>query len=192
MVLGVSGSPRLGGNSEILLDQVLEGAQSVGAIAEKVILSNLEIAPCKSCDPAPNDGNCQVQDDMQMLYSQIKEADIIIVASPIFFGSITAQTKIMIDRFQCFWRAKYELKIDIDLEPKTGAFLCVQAARKKEFFRNADEIVRNFFATIDAEYKEGIFCEGVDVRGSITKNPKVLERAFKLGQELINDRINNK
>ena len=185
VVLGISGSPRLGGNSEILLDRVLEGAQSVGAIVEKIILNNLEIAPCQSCDLAPTDENCLVNDDMQMIYAQIKEADIIIISSPIFFGSLTAQVKIMIDRFQCFWRAKHFLKLDIDSKSKTGTFLCIQAMHKKNHFRNAEEIVRNFFATVGVKYEEGIACEGIDEKGSIAKKPKVLEQAFKLGQSLI-------
>ena len=109
-VLGINGSPRIGGNTDILLDKVLEGAESRGAQTEKVILNRLKFSPCQECENMRDDGTCLVEDDMQPLYKKIGEADAIVLASPIFFGSLSAQTKMMVDRFQCLWRAKYILK----------------------------------------------------------------------------------
>lgn len=186
-VLGIGGSPRIGGNSDILLEQVLEGAKSAGAKVDKVILNSLKISPCQECAEMPNDGSCSIDDEMQSVYKKIQEADIVILASPVFFGSLSAQTKIMIDRFQCLWRAKYVLKNGPPLKKKSGVFICVEASKREDFLQNAKSIVKNFFATIDADYKEELFCPGLDEKGSVLKHPDILQKAFDLGKNLCQD-----
>jgi len=183
-ILGINGSPRIGGNTDILLDKVLEGARSRGAKTEKVVLNGLKFSPCQECENLRDDGSCIIEDDMQPLYQKIKEANGIILASPIFFGSLSAQTKMMIDRFQCIWRAKYVLKIDIFKKKKIGGFVSVEASTREDFFDNAKSIVKNLFKTINVSYKEELFCSGVDEKGSILKHPEVLKKAFELGQSI--------
>ena len=99
-ILGINGSPRIGGNTDILLDKALEGAKDKGAVIEKIILNTFKFSPCQECENIKDDGTCIVEDDMQIIYKKIEEADAVILASPIFFGSLSAQTKMMIDRFQ--------------------------------------------------------------------------------------------
>ncbi len=172
----------MGGNSDILLDKVLEGAKNKGAKIEKVTLNNLKFSPCQECDKLRDDGSCIIEDDMQPLYKKIREADALVLASPIFFGSLSAQTKMMIDRFQCLWRAKYILKKDILEKRKEGYFISIEASARKDFFDNAKSIVKNFFVTIGASYKEEFFCTGIDEKGSILKHLDFLKKAFELGE----------
>jgi multimeric flavodoxin WrbA len=185
-VLGINGSPRIGGNTDILLDKVLEGAKTKGAKTEKVILNTIKFSPCQECENIRDDGTCIVEDDMQPVYKKIEQADVIILASPIFFGSLSAQTKMMIDRFQCAWRAKYILKKDIFRRRCKGAFISIEASDRKDFFDNAKSIVRNFFATVNADYKAELFCSGIDEKGKILKHPDILEKAFELGKKIVN------
>ena len=133
-----------------MLDKALEGARAKGAETEKVILNEIPFAPCQECEAMPDDGTCNVQDGFRSIYGKVKEADAVILASPIFFGSLSAQTKMMIDRFQCLWRAKYMLKKDVFKEKK-GGFICVEASARQDFLENAKSIVRNLFATINAD-----------------------------------------
>ena len=184
-VLAINGSPRRGGNTELLLDRVLEGVYTRGIKGEKVTLNELEFSPCQECDNMKDDGTCIVEDDMQKLYEKIKEADVIVVASPIFFGSLSAQTKMMIDRFQCLWRAKYLLKKEVGYKKKKAAFISVEGSDREDFFDNARSIVRNLFATINADYKEELFCPLVDKKGNILKHPDCLKKAFELGVRLV-------
>jgi len=183
-VLGINGSPRIGGNTDILLDKALEGAKSKGARTEKIILNDLDFSPCQECENIRDDVPCIIEDDMQLLYKKVIDADGIILASPIFFGSLSAQTKMMIDRFQCLWWAKYILKKEIFKKKKIGAFISVEASKREDFFGNAKSIVKNLFATINASYREELFCSGVDERGSILKYPDFLRRAFELGERI--------
>jgi len=183
-IIGINGSPRIGGNADILLDKALEGARSIGAETEKVILNTLKIAPCQECENLKDDGSCIIEDDMQGLYRKILEADAVIVASPVFFGSITAQTKIMIDRFQCLWRAKFILKKNTVKKEKVGAFISVEASNREDFFVNARSIVKNFFAVIDASYREEILCRGIDEKGKVLERLDCLEKVFELGAKV--------
>jgi multimeric flavodoxin WrbA len=195
-VLGVCGSPRAGGNADVLLDKALEGARARGAETEKVVLNNLKFSPCQACERVKDDGSCIVEDEMQPLYKKFAEADAIIVSSPIFFGSLSAQTKMMIDRFQCVWRARHILKKDIFAKRKKGAFISVEASTREDFFANAKSIVRNLFATVNADYQEELFCPGLDKKGGAAARPELLEKAFELGQrlalEIKNSKVKNK
>ena len=183
-ILGINGSPRGGGNTDILLDKVLEGAVSRGGETEKIFLNELRFSPCQECENIKDDGSCIVQDDMQEVYGKIKKTDVLVLASPIFFGSISAQTKMMVDRFQCFWRAKYILNKDIGFKKIRGAFISVEGSNRQDFFDNAKSIVRNLFAVINVEYKGELFCPDIDGKGAILRHQDCLEKAFDLGKKI--------
>ena len=184
-VLGILGSPRIGGNTDILLDKVLEGASESEARIEKIILNTLNFSACQECEDVKDDGTCKVEDDFQALYKKIEQADALILASPVFFGSLSAQTKKMVDRFQCLWRAKYILKKEVFNKKRLGVFVCVQASGRTDFFKNAKSIVKNLFATMNTEYKQELFCTGLDQKASVLKHPEVLDQAFELGKRLV-------
>jgi multimeric flavodoxin WrbA len=93
-VLGIFGSPRRGGNTEILLEEALKGAEKEGAEVERLHLTDFAITPCKECHGCDKTGNCVILDDMQKIYPKLLEADVIILASPIFFYGLTAWASI--------------------------------------------------------------------------------------------------
>lgn len=183
-ILGILGSPRKGGNTELLLDKVLEAARRKGAKVKKIILNELKFSPCLECEKIRKDGVCIVEDELTPLYSEIENADGIVLASPIFFGSVSAQTKMMIDRFQCLWLAKNIFQTCKTKKRKVGAFICVEASNRQDFFENAKSIVRNFFATIDTDYKEELLCSGIDKKGAIKEKPECLGKASEIGERI--------
>ena len=115
-LLAVSSSPRRGGNSETLLKAFLEGASKKGWQGETVRLNELSLKPCQDCDGCAKDGRCVIKDDMQLLYPKVLAARGLVLATPIYFGSVSAQLKIFIDRFQCWWQAKYPLQSPLSRE----------------------------------------------------------------------------
>lgn len=184
-ILGIGGSPRKGGNSDILLEKALEGARSAGSKTEKIILNDLSFKPCQECGGCDRTGSCVIRDDMVLVYTKVEEADALIIASPIFFGSLSAQTKAMIDRFQCAWIARNILKRPVAPgKRRSGAFLCTGAFAKAAFFENAKSVVRIFFATLDVRYAGETFCGGVDEKGSVRKRPEVIAKARAIGEGL--------
>lgn len=183
-ILGINGSPRIGGNTDILLDKALLGASSRGAKTEKVILSSLKISPCLECEKVKSDGTCKVEDGFQSIYEKILTSGGLILASPVFFGSLSAQTKIMIDRFQCYWRYKHAIKKSASVKIRKGAFISAEASTRDDFFDNAKAVVRNFFVTVDAEYKHELFCKGTHSKGAVLEKPHFLDLAYQLGEAL--------
>lgn len=182
LVVGISGSPRRGGNSDTLLDKALEGASSVGARTEKIFLNDMDFRPCQACGGCDEAGVCMLPDDMRQIYKSLESADAIIVASPVYFGSVTAQLKAMVDRFQGSWVARYVLKSESRRWDRKGYFLCVSGSRERRFFTDARKIVKNFFATIGVKYSGEIFCGGVDRAGEVRGRPGIVTKAFELGQ----------
>ena len=183
-ILGIMGSPRLGGNTDLLLDAALNGARSQGAEVEKVIVDKLNISPCREYYGCLKDGNCVIRDDMDSLYPKLLEADGIVVASPMFFYGITAQLKALIDRCQALWARKHVLKQSWPGAGRKGAFIAVGATKGETLFDGSIATVKYFFKTIGVEYAEELLIRGVDQKGDIQKHPSALKDAFELGQRL--------
>lgn len=185
-VLGIMGSPRLGGNSDMLLDNALRGAKEGGAEIEKIRLCDLRIAPCLECHGCDDTGECIQNDDMQILYPKLIEADRLFLASPIFFMGISAQTKAMIDRCQCIWIRRYKLKRTIGKgrDFRKGFFLSVGGSKNPEKFIGAVKTVKAFFASLDFTYDKELLIAGVDEKGAIANHPTALDEAMKNGREL--------
>ncbi|MCX8082872.1 MAG: flavodoxin family protein [bacterium] len=181
-IVGISGSPRIKGNSEILLDTCLKVLKDSGADIEKFILNEMKFVPCQECADIRKDGRCKIQDDMQKIYPAIEEADAVIVASPVFFGSVSAQTKMMIDRFQCQWLGINIFKTYKMKKKKTGVFICVEASQRDDFINNAKAIVKNFFVTIGTSYKYELLCKGIDEKGKVRERQDCIEKAEEIGR----------
>jgi len=185
-VLGIMGSPRRQSNTEILLDEALEGAREAGAEVEKVLASKLKISPCLEIYACLKDGNCAIKDDMQLLYKKLLEADHIIFASPIFFYSITSQAKAIIDRCQALWVRRHVLGMGKeDTRVRRGVFVSVGATRGKKLFDGAVLTMKYFFDAISVEYFGDLLIRGIDNKAQIEEHPEALQDAFRLGQELV-------
>ena len=183
-ILGIMGSPRLGGNTDLLLDAALNGAQSQGAEVEKLVIDKLNISPCREHYGCLEDGHCVIRDDMDAVYPKLLAADVIVVASPMFFYGITAQLKALIDRCQALWARKHVLKQSWPGAGRKGAFIAVGATKGEKLFDGSIATVRYFFKTIGVEYAEELLIRGVDQKGDIQQHPSALKDAFELGQRL--------
>ena len=185
-VLGIMGSPRRQGNTELLLDKALEGAKEEGAEVQKVLVSKLKISPCLEIYACLKDGNCAIKDDMQSLYKKLLEADHIIFASPIFFYGVTSQAKAVIDRCQALWVRRYVLGMGKeDKRVRKGVFISVGATRGKKLFDGTVLTVKYFFDAVGVKYSGDLLVRGVDDKAQIKEHPATLEDAFRLGQELV-------
>jgi multimeric flavodoxin WrbA len=188
-VLGIAGSPRRGGNTDLLLAEVLKGAASRGAEVKTIILNDLQIAPCQHCDACQKAGRCRIEDDMQMVYKELEQADRIVLASPIQFMGVTAQMKAMIDRLQALWVRKYVLKLPPlgDRRERKGFFISVGGRKIANLFEPALVMVRTVFRVLDVTYAGELLFPGVDEKGAIAQHPDALHQAFLAGQKLAED-----
>ena len=135
-VLGIYGSPRRGGNTELLLKELLRGCKDAGAETEEVFLRDLKISPCLEIYACKKDGQCPIPDDMQSIYPKLVEVDVLALASPIFFYAVSAHTKAFIDRCQAMWARKYLLKQPISpgKPRRRGVFLSVGGSKGSKIF----------------------------------------------------------
>ena len=189
-VLGLFGSPRRGGNTEILLEEALKGAEKEGAKTERLYLSDFTITPCKECHGCDRTGKCVILDDMQKIYPKLLEADVVILASPIFFYGVTAWAKALIDRSQSFWTRKYLLKdssLGKEGKKRKGFFISVGATKGPRVFDGAILTVKYFFDVLNAEYTGELVFRGVEAKGDILKDPDALEHAFEAGKKLVSE-----
>ncbi|OGP70880.1 MAG: NADPH-dependent FMN reductase [Deltaproteobacteria bacterium RBG_13_58_19] len=183
-ILGLWGSPRRGGNSEILLNAFLEGAAQGGADVERIALRELKISPCLEIYHCFKDGTCPIKDDMLPLYEKLLAADVVALASPIFFYGVSAQAKAMIDRTQALWSRRYILKNDFPGPERQGVLLCTGATKGKLLFVGARLTAKYFFDAINVSYAAEILVRGVDEKGAIRQEPEILTAATDLGRRL--------
>lgn len=189
-LLAIAGSPRRGGNTDLLLQEVVRGAESAGAQVKAMFLRDLCIFPCRHCDCCLETGRCVVEDDMQWIHSELRSADRLALASPIFFMGLTAQTKAMIDRCQALWALKYVLKLPVaanEGRDRRGLFISVGGTRGPKLFEPARATVKIFFKTIEFTYAGDLLYRGIDKKGAILEHPTALKEAFEAGQKLALD-----
>lgn len=186
-VLGISGSPKKEGFTNLLLDEALDGARAGGGHTSKIILNDLNIKPCQECGGCASDGTCVINDDMKAVYEQLKNADSFIVASPIYYGTVTAQLKAMIDRCHSLWVKKYILKKEITAQgDRRGAFICVAGKDSKEYLENARKTIKIFFVTLDIKYADDLFIGGLnELSENSPKRKESLLRAYEFGLSLV-------
>jgi multimeric flavodoxin WrbA len=190
-VLGIFGSPRRGGNTDILLEEILKGAEKEGAGVDRIYLTDYAITPCKECHGCDQTGQCVILDDMQKIYPKLLESDIIVLASPIFFYGVTAWAKALIDRSQALWAQKYLLKdssLGKEGKKRRGFFISVGATKGQKVFEGAILTAKYFFDTFNAEYTGELVFRGVDGKGDIfKKHPDALEQAYEAGRKLVRE-----
>ena len=187
-VLGINCSPRKDGNNNFLLEKVLEGARENGCVTKKINILDYNISPCRESEynQVSEKGLSIVDDDANKIIEEVNVFDVLIIASPIFFGSLSAQAKTIIDRFQCIWLNKNVFHDDKDSfsSRKKGYFISTSATDREDFFDNAKSIIRHFFAVINFEYSGEILCAQVEEKNDICKYPEKIQEAYTLGNKI--------
>ncbi len=180
-VLIIKGSPRTNGNSATLADQVYAGAKQSGAEVEAINIAEMDIRPCDACDVcAENHGGCIVEDDMQSLYPKLIQADVIVLAFPIYWFTINAQMKLFIDR----WYA---------LNSEDGYLLRDKQLGLVFVYGDTDLYTSggiNAIHTFDAISRyigmemAGMVYGTADKEGEAEKQPELMAKAFSLGEKI--------
>ena len=185
-ILGIYGSPRKDGNTSLLLKELLKGANEKGAHTTEIFICDVRINPCMADYGCAKTGNCVLEDDMQDIYTQWVEHDHIVVAAPIFFYNVNAQTKALIDRSQALWARKYILKQPMGERRirRKGVFISVGATKGSKLFEGTLLTMRYFFDVLDAEFFKSLLYKSVDAKGDILKHPTALKESYELGKVL--------
>jgi len=179
-VLVFKGSPREKGNSSLLADNAAEGAKAVGAEVESFSLHRLDIHPCDACDICQETGVCVLKDDMQPLYTRMVEADAILIASPIYWFTMTAQTKLFIDRW-------YALQGTAGNQLEGKKFGIILTYGDTDVYTsgaiNAIRTYQDMFHYIKADLTGLVYGTAND-EGDVLTQPELMQQAYKLGEKL--------
>jgi multimeric flavodoxin WrbA len=187
-VCGIVGSPKKHGNVDLLVSQVLKGSSSQGAKTRKIYLNGMHIKPCQSCgiDPCPK--YCLFDDDMKEIYAMLKSCEAIVLGSPVYFDSVSAQTKLMIDRCNCLMpyvkqsdgTFSFERRIK---ERKKGVFIAV--AGPDQEFKTILATAKGFFNWANIELVETIlYPNNSDKLGSVKNDKERMKQAFNIGVQI--------
>lgn len=185
-VLGISTSPRIQGNTDMLLRQALSGAESAGANTVYIRLSDYHIGPCISCNACHATGLCRLHDDYELILQEILDADRLVFATPLYFMSVCAQAKILIDRAQCLWVSKYILKKPLftPTRDSRAMVIAVGGSKSKKQFESVRSTMMSYFDPLEVHYTMNLFVNQIDAPGEIEKHPSALKEAYRLGSEL--------
>jgi multimeric flavodoxin WrbA len=186
-VLGISTSPRLNGNSDLLLREALSGAEASGAQIEYLRLCDLKIGPCVECNCCYATGKCRLEDDYQIVLQKILDTNRLIFATPIFFMTVCSQAKMLIDRAQCLWAYKYVLKkplFETGRPDRRAMVIAVGGSKSTKQFDSIRLTMKTYFDVLDIKYAVNLLVNKIDKLGAIKEHPLVLKEAFRLGKQL--------
>lgn len=187
-VCGFVGSPKKNGNVDLLVSQVLKGVASQGAETSKIYLNDLHIKPCQSCGKDPHPKHCFFEDDMNQIYKALDTCDAIVLGSPVYFDTVNAQTKLMIDRCNCLMpytrRADGTYGFERRIEKrKKGVFIAVAGTEQE--FDTIQITVKGFFNWTNSKSFETIlYAHDDDILGSVKNDMGKMNAAFEIGAKL--------
>ena len=174
-VLILSGSPRKNGNSDILCDQFLRGAVQSGNEVEKIRVADKNIGFCKACYACQNTGICAIKDDMAEVLQNMIDADVIVLASPIYFYSVDAQLKALMDR--TFARG-------LEMKNKEFYYIVTAGDTRPEFAGTTIACFRGYADCLEGSREMGIICGmGVSEKGEV-RNTKAMQEAYEMGKNV--------
>ncbi len=189
LLVALNGSPVRGSSVDLLLAAACEGADAVGARVNHVRCNDLLIKPCQACGPEPTTGYCIFHDDMDPVYEALRDAHAVIVGSPIYFDTVSAQLKLVMDRCNCITplvrtpEGGYDFR---PLWPRTRRAAFVTACSSRHRYDLAERSVRGFLKWIGARWEETLAWQHEDNDpGSVRAKPELIERARALGRRLI-------
>lgn len=175
-VLGLQGSPRVTGNTAYLLDVFLDTAAAKGACIRKMDVARAGISPCDGCAACEKTGVCAIQDDDMSahVYEHLRRADVVVLASPVYFYGMPATLKALVDRSQALWARKYKLGLDDPMRcSRKGLFLALGATKGKKLFEGVSLTAKYFFDAVGAEYVDMLGYRGIETAGDMAKHSGV-------------------
>ena len=173
-VLILSSSPRKGGNSDILCDEFARGAIEAGNEVEKIRVAEKKISPCLGCYYCrDNGGRCVFNDDMADVLQKIIDCDVLVLSSPVYFYSMCAQMKIVIDRTVARWT---------EIANKDLYYITAAAEEEDDTMDGTLACFHGFAMCIDGYEEKGtLYGRGVTDKGDVKERPELMQIAYEMG-----------
>jgi multimeric flavodoxin WrbA len=176
-ILGVVGSPRKGGNTDTLVDEILDSAEEFGAETEKILLKDLNINPCQACDSCYKTGKCFQNDDMELLLEKMEKSNIWILGTPIYWWGPTAQFKAFLDRWYLPKHQEFKGKKVVLVIPLGGG--------NGQYARHTVGLLKDVINYLCMELFEILLAPGFNRRGEVRRNETLMKKARNIGKRLM-------
>lgn len=179
--IGIVGSPRKGGNTELLVSRILKGAEKAGADTEVFNLSEINVGGCRGCMACKKKGRCIVNDDMQKLYNEIQNADVIVFGSPVYFFQMSGQLKLMVDRLIAFLNPDFTTRLK---QGKTTVLAFTQGQANPDIYKDYFQHTANAINFIGFNVEDIITIGGSQgKKGDIHSQEEALQKAEDAGKK---------
>ena len=185
-IVAIYGSPRRKGNTAMLLKKAVEGAQDTGAQVDEIVLRDFKVSPCMEIYGCKKEGECAIKDDFQNIRDRILSCRGLMIASPVFFYTVSSHVKMFMDRCQSLWVKKYWIEgAAPGQRPPTrkGLVIAVGATQGKKLFDGMLLSMKYFFDVLDMELWDSLLFRGMDFEGDVLKHPEYLEQAYARGRD---------
>jgi multimeric flavodoxin WrbA len=185
-IVAIYGSPRRKGNTAMLLQKAVEGAREAGAQVDEIVLRDFKISPCMEIYGCKKEGECAIKDDFQNVRDRILSSRGLMIATPVFFYTVSSHVKMFMDRCQSLWVKKYWIE---GAPPKQapprrkGLVISVGATKGKKLFDGMLLTMRYFFDVLDMELWDSLLFRGMDFEGDVLKHPEYLDQAYARGRD---------
>lgn len=180
-ILAFIGSPRRGGNSDILVQHAAEAAREAGAAVQVYYLNEMDYQGCQGCRSCKSGESCVLEDDLTPIYDKIHGADAVILASPVYSGEVSGQMKSFLDRWHAFWDKKYETRLALG---KKGLIILPYEAGREDLY---DDLLKRHCGLLRGRGLTdvaGFTVAGVRHKGDVLSKPEALAKAAEFGREL--------
>jgi multimeric flavodoxin WrbA len=187
-ITAIYGSPRRRGNTARLLKEAVAGALQQGASVNEFVLRDEKISPCLEIYGCTKDGKCVIKDDFHKVRDSILSSEGVMLASPIFFYTVSAHTKIFMDRCQSLWVKKYWIEgvpFNQWQTKRKGLFISAGATKGKKLFDGALLTVKYFFDVIDVSLWKSLLYRGLDFEKDVLQHPNFMQEARESGAQLV-------
>jgi multimeric flavodoxin WrbA len=186
-IVAVYGSPRRNGNTSTLLKQAVAGAREAGAQVEEIVLRDLKLSACLEIYSCKTEGECRIRDDYQRVRDTVLSGAGLMLASPIFYYTVSAHTKAFMERFHSVWVKQHWIEKDAPALPaarRKGLFIAAGATRGRKLFDGTLLSIRYFFDTLDMDLWKALLYRGLEFEQDAQSRPDYLAEAFSTGKEL--------
>ena len=177
-VLGIVGSPRRGGNTETLVNEVLRGAKEAEASVEKVILNELQISPCQACEDCMKDGVCIYEDDMVPLLQKMQASQVWVLGTPVYFWGPTAQFKGFLDR----WFSQEKV---MTFRGRRIILVIPLGGKNVGFARHLVGMLKEVVEYFEMELCATILAPNILEAGEVREHADILDAAYRAGREAV-------
>jgi len=195
LVLGLQGSPKKNGSSDYLLKHFLAEIEKMGVEIQMLDVTRMNVKPCLGCGYCEKKGFCVIDnDDMaKTIYPLLRKAQVVIASSPVFFYSVTAQLKALIDRTQALWSRKYRFHLSDPLSTtRKGFFLSMGGSQGKKLFDGVHLVATYFFDAIDAGFNGSLTFPGIETSADFQNKPQLNTQISETAQTLMSSLLERK